>query len=246
MKINKVVLVTGGSHRIGAEICRCFHRDGYNILLHYNRSESAAKSLQSELCEKREDSVRLLQFDLVSNKVWSDLLDFCHDQWGRLDVLVNNASSFYPTPIGEVTEQHWDDILGSNLKGAFFLSQALAPALREVAGCIVNVIDIHGDRPLKNYSVYSIAKAGLAMLTRSLAKELAPEVRVNGISPGAILWPEDLASISEQTRSTIIRQIPLKRQGAPEDVGRTACFLAHSAPYINGQILAVDGGRSLS
>lgn len=246
MKVNKVALVTGGAQRIGAEICRCFHHDGYNILLHYNQSEAAAKSLQSELCESRKDSVRLLQLDFVDNKAWSPLLDFCRDQWGRLDVLVNNASSFYPTPFGEVTEQHWDDIFNSNLKGPYFLSQALAPALREVAGCIVNIIDIHGERPLKNYSVYSIAKAGLAMLTRSLAKELAPEVRVNGISPGAILWPENLASISEQTRATIIRQIPLKRQGAPEDVGRTACFLAHNAPYINGQILAVDGGRSLS
>jgi pteridine reductase len=246
MKMNKVVLVTGGAQRIGAQICRCFHQDGYNILLHYNQSEAAAKSLQSELCEKRKDSVRLLQLNLLGNKVWAPLLDFCHDQWGRLDVLVNNASSFYPTPIGKVTSQQWDDILGSNLKGAFFLSQALAPALKEVAGCIVNVIDIHGDRPLKSYTVYSIAKAGLAMLTRSLAKELAPEVRVNGISPGAILWPEDPVSLSEHTKSTIIRQIPLKRQGAPEDVGRTACFLAHNAPYINGQILAVDGGRSLS
>lgn len=246
MKVNKVALVTGGAQRIGAEICRCFHRDGYNILLHYNQSEAAAKSLQSELCASRKDSVRLLQLDFVDNKAWSPLLDFCRDQWGRLDVLVNNASSFYPTPFGEVTEQHWDDIFSSNLKGPYFLSQALAPALREVAGCIVNIIDIHGERPLKNYSVYSIAKAGLAMLTRSLAKELAPEVRVNGISPGAILWPENLARISEQTRATIIRQIPLKRQGAPEDVGRTACFLAHNAPYINGQILAVDGGRSLS
>lgn len=246
MKVNKVALVTGGAQRIGAEICRCFHHDGYNILLHYNQSEAAAKSLQSELCESRKDSVRLLQLDFVDNKTWSPLLDFCNDQWGRLDVLVNNASSFYPTPFGEVTEQHWDDIFNSNLKGPYFLSQALAPALREVAGCIVNIIDIHGERPLKNYSVYSIAKAGLAMLTRSLAKELAPEVRVNGISPGAILWPENLARISEQTRATIIRQIPLKRQGAPEDVGRTACFLAHNAPYINGQILAVDGGRSLS
>jgi pteridine reductase len=246
MNINRVVLVTGGAQRIGAEICRCFHQDGYNVLLHYNRSEDAAKSLQAELCEKREDSVRLLQMNLVGNRAWSPLLDFCHDQWGRLDVLVNNASTFYPTPIGEVTEQHWDDILGSNLKGAFFLSQALAPALREAAGCIINVIDIHGDRPLKNHSVYSIAKAGLAMLTRSLAKELSPEVRVNGVSPGAILWPEGPVSMSEQTRATIIRQIPLKRQGAPEDIGRTACFLAHNAPYINGQILAVDGGRSLS
>ncbi len=246
MKTTKVALVTGGAQRIGAEICRCFHQQGYNILLHYNQSEAAARTLQSELCRARKDSVRLLQLNLVANKDWAPLLNFCHDQWGRLDVLVNNASSFYPTPFGEVTDRQWNDIMESNLKGPYFLSQTLAPALREVAGCIVNIIDIHGDRPLKNYSVYSIAKAGLAMLTRSLAKELAPEVRVNGIAPGAILWPQDEASISEQTRSNIIRQIPLKRQGAPEDVGRTACFLADSAPYINGQVLAVDGGRSLS
>jgi len=246
MKINKVVLVTGGAQRIGASICRYLHSRGYNILLHYNRSEVEARSLQEELSAIRSDSVNLVHFDLVSNNDWSTLQETCLSHWGRLDALVNNASNFYPTPIGNVTESQWNDILGSNLSGSFFLSQALIPAIREVAGCIVNIIDIHGDRPLKNYPVYSIAKAGLAMMTRSLAKELAPEIRVNGIAPGAILWPENEASLSELTRSTIIRQIPLKRQGAPEDVAKTVHFLIQDAPYINGQILAVDGGRSLS
>jgi pteridine reductase len=246
MKINKVVLVTGGAQRIGASICRYLHARGYNILLHYNRSEAEARSLQEELGAIRGDSVNLVHFDLVSNSDWSWLQETCLSHWGRLDALVNNASNFYPTPIGNITENQWNDILGSNLTGSFFLSQALVPAISEVAGCIVNIIDIHGDRPLKNYSVYSIAKAGLAMMTRSLAKELAPEIRVNGIAPGAILWPENEASLSELTRSTIIRQIPLKRQGAPEDIAKTVHFLIQDAPYINGQILAVDGGRSLS
>jgi pteridine reductase len=246
MTINKVILVTGGAQRIGAAICRYMHKRGFNILLHYNRSETAAHTLQEELCASREDSVKLVQYDLVHHNTWSTLAETCLGHWGRLDALVNNASSFYPTPIGSVTDQQWNDILGSNLRGPFFLSQSLAPALSESAGCVVNIIDIHGERPLKNYSVYSIAKAGLAMMTRSLAKELAPEIRVNGIAPGAILWPQDQASLSELTRATIIRQIPLKREGAPEDIARTVNFLIQEAPYINGQILAVDGGRSLS
>ncbi len=246
MAINKVILVTGGAQRIGAAICRYMHDRGFNVLLHYNHSEAEAKTLQKELCARREGSVKLLQYDLVRGNTWSSLTQTCLEAWGRVDALVNNASSFYPTPIGSVDDQQWNDILGSNLKGPFFLSQSLAPALGEAAGCIVNIIDIHGERPLKNYAVYSIAKAGLAMMTRSLAKELAPDIRVNGIAPGAILWPKDRASLSEQTQATIIRQIPLKRQGAPEDIARTVNFLIQEAPYINGQILAVDGGRSLS
>ncbi len=243
---DKVALITGGALRIGAEMVRTFHREGFNIILHYNDSEQAARELQNQLCSIRGDSVRLLQLDLVSCNDWDKVVAFCQDQWGRLDVLVNNASSFYPTRLGEIEEQHWDDLLGTNLKAPFFLCQALAPALRENAGTIVNIVDIHAARPLKNYSVYSVAKAGLIMLTRSLAKELAPEVRVNGIAPGAILWPENKAELTDQTRANIIRQIPLKRQGAPADVAKTALFLATDAPYINGQILAVDGGRSLS
>lgn len=246
MAIIKVALITGAAERIGAEICRHFHREGFNILLHYNQSAESARALAEELNGSRVDSVRTMQLDLVNNMQWDGLLDFCLDQWGRLDVLVNNASTFYPTPLATVGQRDWDDLMGTNLRAPYFLCQALAPGLREVAGAIVNIIDIHGDRPLKNYSVYSIAKAGLAMMTRSLAKELAPEVRVNGLSPGAILWPENEALLTEQTKATIIRQIPLKRQGAPEDVAKAVLFLACDAPYINGQIIAVDGGRSLS
>ena len=242
----KVVLVTGAAKRIGARITRTFHQAGYNIILHYNQSADDAHELQEKLNSERSDSVSLLQLDLVNYSKWKDLQDRCMDTWGRLDVLVNNASTFYPSVIGSATDSEWNDLIGSNLKAPFFLSQALAPCLKEFAGNIVNICDIHGDRPLKNYSIYSIAKAGLAMMTRSLAKELAPEVRVNGIAPGAILWPEEQAEVSEGLKATIIRQIPLKRQGAPEDVANTALFLAQDAPYINGQILSVDGGRSLS
>lgn len=241
----KVVLVTGAAKRIGARITRTFHQAGYNIILHYNQSADDAHELQEKLNSERSDSVSLLQLDLVNYSKWEDLQDRCMDTWGRLDVLVNNASTFYPSVIGSATDSEWNDLIGSNLKAPFFLSQALAPRLKEFAGNIVNICDIHGDRPLKNYSIYSIAKAGLAMMTRSLAKELAPEVRVNGIAPGAILWPEEQAEVSEGLKATIIRQIPLKRQGAPEDVANTALFLARDAPYINGQILSVDGGRSL-
>jgi pteridine reductase len=242
----KVVLVTGAAKRIGARITRTFHQAGYNIILHYNRSTDEAHELQEKLNSERPDSVTLLKLDLVNHSKWNDLRDQCMDTWGRLDVLVNNASTFYPTVIGAASDSEWNDLIGSNLKAPFFLSQTLAPCLKEFAGNIVNICDIHGDRPLKNYSIYSIAKAGLAMMTRSLAKELAPEVRVNGIAPGAILWPDEKAEVSEGLKATIIRQIPLKRQGAPEDVANTALFLARDAPYVNGQILSVDGGRSLS
>jgi pteridine reductase len=242
----KVVLVTGAAKRIGARIARTFHQAGYNIILHYNRSTDEAHELQEKLNSERSDSVTLLKLDLVNYSKWNDLGDQCMDTWGRLDVLVNNASTFYPTVIGAASDSQWNDLIGANLKAPFFLSQTLAPCLKEVAGNIVNICDIHGDRPLKNYSIYSIAKAGLAMMTRSLAKELAPEVRVNGIAPGAILWPDEKAEVSEGLKATIIRQIPLKRQGAPEDVANTALFLARDAPYVNGQILSVDGGRSLS
>ncbi len=242
----KVVLVTGAAKRIGAEITRVFHAAGFNILLHYNHSQDEAQQLKAKLESQRPNSVALMSLDLVNNTDWESLEDKCMQDWGRLDVLVNNASTFYPTPFGKVSEAEWNDLIGSNLKAPYFLSQALAPCLKEFAGNIVNICDIHGDRPLKGYSAYSIAKAGLAMMTRGLAKELAPEVRVNGIAPGAILWPEEQAELKDSTKATIIRQIPLKRQGAPEDVANAALFLARDAPYINGQILSVDGGRSLS
>ncbi len=243
---NKVAFITGAAHRIGAQLTRTFHAAGYNIVLHYHTSEAEALSLQEELCKARPRSIALLSLDLVDVDDWDDICDFCQSRWGHVDVLINNASTFYPTPMGGITREQWADLLGTNLRAPFFLCQAMAPALREVAGNIVNIIDIHGDRPLKNYPVYSIAKAGLAMMTRSLAKELAPEVRVNGVAPGTILWPEKQAELTEKTKATIIRQIPLKRQGAPEDVATAALFLSRDAPYVNGQILSVDGGRSLS
>lgn len=243
---DKVVLITGSARRIGAQIARTFHGAGFNVILHYHYSRNEAKALREELEKIRKGSTSLLELNLLGTNNWDDIVRTCQSQWGRLDVLVNNASTFYPTPMGEATEKDWEDLIGTNLKAPFFLSQAIAPSLKEVAGSIINIVDIHGTRPLKFHPVYSIAKAGMAMMTHSLAKELAPEVRVNGISPGTILWPENQAELTEETRSTIIRQIPLKRQGSPEDIANTALFLATGVPYINGQILAVDGGRSLS
>ncbi len=246
----KVLLITGGAKRIGAGITRVFHQAGFNIVLHYNHSDQEAKALQQELNLRRPHSVTLLGIDLVKDLVkdesWQHMEERCMNTWGRLDVLINNASTFYPTHVGDTREDDWNDLMGANLKAPFFLSQALAPCLKESAGNIINICDIHGHRPLKGYSVYSIAKAGLDMMTRSLAKELAPEVRVNGIAPGVILWPEDKAEVNNETKATIIRQVPLKRQGAPEDIANTALFLAQDAPYINGQILSVDGGITLS
>jgi pteridine reductase len=244
--VDKVAVITGAARRIGAELARTLHANDFNIVLHYNTSAEAATALAQELNRRRPESVALLQQDLLDCSEWDTIQDQCCSHWGRIDLLINNASSFYPTPFGTITPQQWDDLVGTNLKAPFFLSQAVAPSLKTVAGSIINIIDIHASRPLKGYSAYSIAKAGLIMLTRSLAKELAPEVRVNGIAPGAILWPESVAEIDEQTRANIIRQIPMKRQGSPEDVAATALFLATHAPYINGQIIAVDGGRSLS
>lgn len=242
----KVVLITGSARRIGAQLSRTFHQAGFNVILHYHKSREEARKLRSELEKKRKDSTSLLELDLLGENIWDDIIRTCQSQWGRLDVLINNASTFYPTDLGNTEESQWDDLMGTNLKAPYFLCQAIAPSLKEVAGCIINIIDIHGDRPLKHHPVYSIAKAGLAMMTRSLAKELAPEIRVNGISPGTILWPENNSGLNEDIRSNIIRQIPLKRQGSPEDISNTALFLATQAPYINGQILSVDGGRSLS
>ncbi|MDH5737361.1 MAG: pteridine reductase [Gammaproteobacteria bacterium] len=244
--LNKVVLITGAARRIGSQMARTFHAAGFNVILHYHLSRNEAKKLRNELENKRKNSTTLIELDLLAENNWDDIIRSCQSQWGRLDVLINNASTFYPTHMGEVTEDQWNDLIGTNLKAPFFFSQAIAPSLKEVAGCIINIIDIHASRPLKYHPVYSIAKAGLVMMTHSLAKELAPEVRVNGISPGTILWPENQSELTEKTRATIIRQIPLKRQGSPEDIANTALFLATDAPYINGQIIAVDGGRSLS
>ncbi len=238
----KVALVTGGAHRIGAEIARSLHRQGAQVVLHYRRSQDDAEALKREMEASRPDSVTLIQADLSATGDLPGLIDTIKQRAGGLDVLVNNASSFYPTPLGTVSEAQWDDLIGSNLKGPFFLSQAAAPLLSERQGCIVNLVDIHADRPLKGHPVYSMAKAGVASMTRALARELAPQVRVNGVAPGAILWPEQ--GLGESAKREILDRIALGRPGEPADIARTVLFLIKDAPYITGQIIAVDGGRS--
>jgi pteridine reductase len=243
MLANKVVLITGAAHRIGATTARMLHAEGLNILLHYRNSRDAAESLQAELNAIRTNSVYLIQADLHDTAKLPALVEQAIQIWGRLDVLINNASSFYATPIGTVTESHWEDLIGSNLKAPFFLSQAAAPYLRQQHGCIVSIVDIHAERPLKEFPVYSMAKAGLVMLTKSLACELGPEVRVNAVAPGAILWPENLG---ENEKEKIISRTFLKRQGTPDDIARAILYLIRDAGYMSGQVLTVDGGRSLN
>jgi len=240
----KVVLITGAAHRIGATTARTLHAVGANIVLHYRNSAAGAEALQAELNNLRADSVALVQGDLHDTTALPQLVEQAYAAWGRLDVLINNASTFYPTPVGSVTEEQWNDLMGSNLKAPFFLAQAAAPHLKTERGCIVNIVDIHADRPLKEHPVYSMAKAGLVMMTKSLACELGPEVRVNAIAPGAILWPEN--DMDDSTKTRIIERTFLKRQGSPQDIARAALFLIRDADYTSGQILKVDGGRSLN
>src|SRR6267142_107084 len=238
----KVVLVTGGVKRVGAAIARRLHREGANLMLHYRGSEREARALRAELNVARADSVALVQADLLDIAGLSEIVRNTLGRFERLDALVNNASTFFPTPVGEMTQATWDSLMGANLRAPLFLSQAAAPHLRKVGGAIVNITDIHVDRPLKNYVIYSIAKAGLAGLTRSLARELAPEVRVNGVAPGAIVWPED-GSWDDLTRQRIVSHTLLRRTGDPDDVARAVYYLLAEAPYVTGQIIAVDGGR---
>lgn len=241
----RVALITGAAHRIGATTARLLHGEGMNIVVHYRGSTAAAEALAAELNGLRPDSVVTLSADLHDTAGLDALVARAAAAWGRLDVLVNNASSFYPTPMGEVTEAQWDDLMGSNLKAPFFLSQAAAPRLRAAGGCIVNIVDIHADRPLKGYPVYSMAKAGLVMLTKTLARELGPEIRVNAVAPGAILWPENEAELDSAAQREIIGRTALKRQGDPIDIARAVRFLVRDAVYTSGHVLTVDGGRSL-
>ncbi|MFN7752270.1 MAG: pteridine reductase [Pseudomonadota bacterium] len=241
----RVVLITGGAKRVGAAICRRLHAAGADLMVHYRSSADDARALQDELNAKRQDSVALVRADLLRSGAAASLVADTVDRFGGIDILVNNASSFYSTPVGEITEQAWDDLVGTNLKAPLFLSQAAAPHLRRRQGCIVNVIDIHAERPLKNYLVYNAAKGGLLALTRSLARELGPEVRVNGVSPGAIMWPEDAEWQDEVARQRIVNSSLLKRVGDPDDIARAVAFFVHEAPYVTGQVLAVDGGRNV-
>ncbi|EIC20261.1 pteridine reductase [Thiorhodovibrio frisius] len=239
----QVALITGAAARIGAEIARTLHAAGCDLLLHYRRSVAPAEALKAELEQARANSVALVACDLNESDSIARLEQAARAFRQRLDILVNNASSFYPTPLGEVSDSHWDDLIGSNLRAPFFLTQALAPLLRASGGCVINLVDIHAERPLKQYPVYSIAKAGNAMMVKALARELGPEVRVNGIAPGAILWPEE--GMDDATKTEILERTALQRPGSPADIARTLLFLVRDAPYISGQIIAVDGGRSL-
>jgi pteridine reductase len=242
----KVVLITGGAKRVGRATCRRLHTQGANLVVHYRASVREAQALQAELNQIRPGSVMLAQADLLDIARLPGLIDETVRHFGRLDALVNNASSFFPTPLGEITEKAWDDLIGSNLKAPLFLSQAAAPELKKQFGCIVNIVDIHAEWPLKRYVVYNSAKGGLAALTRSLAQELGPEIRVNGVSPGPILWPENGEWKEKAARRHIIERTLLKRTGEPDDIARTVVFLISEAPYITGQIIAVDGGRSVN
>jgi pteridine reductase len=240
---DQVVLITGGARRVGAEIARTLHAAGANILIHYRSSAAAAIALADEFNRMREHSAAIIAAHLLNADAPDKLVAATLLEFGRLDILINNASSFYSTPVGQITLPQWDDLVGSNLKAPLFLAQAAAPSLRAQRGLIINMIDIHALRPLKAHPVYSTAKAGLAMLTRSLARELGPEIRVNGIAPGPVLWPE--GEMDEELKREIIGKTALKRHGTPQDIARTALFLAKDAPYITGQIIAVDGGRSI-
>ena len=241
----KVVLITGGAKRVGAAICRRLHADGASLMLHYRASAGEARLLQAELNGARADSVALIQTDLLDLKALPSLVEQTVQRFGRLDGLVNNASSFYASPIGEITAAGWDDLIGTNLRAPLFLAQSAAPALRKAQGAIVNITDIHAERPLKNYVVYSIGKSGLVALTRSLARELAPEVRVNAIAPGPILWPDD-ASFDEVSRQRIISHTLLKREGTPDDIAKAVHFLLAEATYVTGETINVDGGRHVA
>jgi pteridine reductase len=243
--ITAVALITGGGRRIGAAIARRLHQQGFNIILHYRKSSHEAQALAKTLNNARPHSASSLYADLTCNNEIQQLAKQSITIWGRIDVLINNASSYYPTPFGEVTEHQWDDLVASNTKAPFFLSQALAPELTKQQGCIINIVDIHAERPVMDYSPYTIAKAGNAMLTKSLARELAPAVRVNGVAPGVIIWPENAAQHSDQEKQRILNQIPLGREGSADDIAKTVLFFINDAPYITGQILAVDGGRSI-
>jgi len=242
----KVALVTGSARRIGAVTVRMLHQAGADVVVHYRSSADDAEKLADELNNIRANSCFLQQADLLEIKQLSAMVDSIIKQTGRLDILVNNASTFYPTAIGEITEADWDNLMGSNLKAPLFLSQAVAPHLIKNQGCIVNMVDVHGFRPMKGYPVYSAAKAGLLMLTQSLARELGPNVRVNGVAPGAILWPEAKENQNKSEQQALLEKTALKREGTPEDIAKTVLFLVRDADYITGQVIPVDGGRMLN
>ncbi len=241
--MQKNVLITGAAKRIGATCARLLHDEGCNIFLHYRSSQAEALALCGELNQTRPDSAKIMQADLQDMDALKALAETAQAAWGGIDVLVNNASTFYPGAVAQVTQAQWDELLGTNLKAPFFLAQALSGTLIENQGCIVNIVDIHAERGLKGYPVYSIAKAGLAAMTKVLAKEFGGAVRVNGVAPGAILWPEH--ALSGLDKQEILQRVALKRSGDPSDIAKAVVFLIKDADYVTGQIITVDGGRTL-
>jgi pteridine reductase len=239
-----VVLITGAAKRVGADIARALHRAGYDLALHYRHSRNEMDALRSELESLRPDSTIAIQAELSDVSALPGIVEKCVACFGRLDAVVNNASAFFATPIGDATPTQWDELFASNARAPFFLAQAAASALKESSGCIVNIVDIYAEKPLAGHPIYSMAKAALAMMTKSLARELAPEIRVNGVAPGAILWPEN--SETPVNSDDVVARTPLKRTGSAEEVGKAVLFLIRDATFTTGEILKVDGGRSLT
>jgi len=242
----KAVLVTGGAKRVGAAICRQLHAAGAQLAVHYHSSEREALALQDELNALRPESAAAFRADLLDPDALPKLVHGVAGKFGRLDALVNNASSFYATPLAEVDERQWHDLLGTNLRAPLFLAQAAADELRRHHGCIVNIADIHAERPMHGHLLYSVAKAGLTALTRALAQEMAPQVRVNAVSPGVIVWPDGAEWEDAERRRRIVAHTLLKREGEPDDIAKAVVFLVRDAPYMTGQVIAVDGGRSIN
>ncbi len=242
----KVALITGAARRIGAEIAYTLHAAGMNVVLHYHRSEAEAMRLCQVLNEQRAQSASILQADLLNIENLANVVKKAVETWGQLDVLVNNASLFQKTSVGHVTQKIWDDLMNSNLKAPFFLSQAAVDYLRKSQGCIVNITDVHAKRPMRDYGVYCISKAGLAMLTETLAKELGPAIRVNAVAPGTVAWPDGDNTLDEKQKQKIIQRTALHRHGTPKDIAKAVLFLIQDADYITGEVLTVDGGRALS
>ncbi len=239
---NPVALITGAAVRLGAATAKLLHNNGYNIVIHCNRSTRAGNTLASELNKLREDSARVLQADLMDQQAVVQLGEQAIATWGRLDVLINNASAFYPTPLNEINDAHWDTLFASNARAPLFLASTCADAIKTSHGCIINISDLYARRGLSNHSIYTMAKAANEAMTKTLARELAPGVRVNGIAPGAILWPPG-EELSEEKKQVIIDKASLKKMGSPDDIANAAWFLIEKATYMTGQILHVDGGR---
>lgn len=244
-KIHKVALITGAARRVGAAIAKYLHAEGMNVVIHYHSSESAAQELAAQLNSIRQNSAVILKAELKNTEYLSIVASTAFNAWGRLDALVNNAASFAASPLMQLSRHHYDDLMRINLEAPLFLSQACAPYLKSSKGCIVNITDIHAAKPLKNHTVYCMSKAGMVMLTQSLAKELAPEIRVNAVAPGAVCWPEDSNNLTPVQKNNIINETLLKVHGTPEDIAKAVGFFIQNASYVTGQILKIDGGRHL-